>query len=123
MLGIGRLLSIAVSIVDQRMCEAIPSIDHQCVDASKSAGGEFRWITGGSDGKRSGLNLAPGSRSSEMCPKMSWFMMRVVMAMFHAPQSLFPVNLGMSLVEGRVGGHLGGGRGVWTWGGIKLYGA
>lgn len=107
----GRLLSIAMLIVEQRMCEVIPSIDHQCVYSSKSVDGEFRWMMGGSDGARSGSNLAPGSRSSEMWPKTSWLMIRVVTAMFQVPQSLFPVSLGTSLVEGRVGGHLGVRRG------------
>ena len=113
-LGIGRLLSIAASTVEQRMWEVIPSIDHQCEYSSKSAGGEFGWMTGGSDGTRSGSNLAPGSRSSEMCLKTSWFTMRVIMAMFHAPQPLFPVSLGMSLVEGRLGGCQWDGQGAWA---------
>lgn len=120
MLGIGRLLSIAASIVEQRICEAIPSINHQCVYSSKSTGGEFGWMMGGSDGVRSGSNLTPGSRSSEMWLKMSWLMMRAVTAMFQVPQSLFPVSLGTSLVERRVEGHLGVGRGAWAGGGIKL---
>ena len=108
MLGMGRLLRIAVSIVEQRMCEAIPSIDHQCVNSSLSAAEELGWITGGSDGRRSRLYRAPGSRSSEMCPNTSWLTMRLVTAVFQEPQSFFPVSFGRSLVDGRVGGCLGG---------------
>ena len=107
-LGMGRLLRMAVSIVEQRMCEARPSIDHQCVNSSLSTAEEFGWITGGSDERRSRSYRALGSRSSEMWPNMSWLTMRLVMAMFQEPQSFFPVNLGMSLVDGRVGGRLGG---------------
>ena len=104
----GRLLRMAVLIVEQRMCEAIPSIDHQCVNSSLSTAEELGWITGGSDGRRSGSYRALGLRSSEMWPNTSWLMMRLVTAMFQEPQSFFPVNFGMSLVGGRVGGRLGG---------------
>ena len=41
MLGMGRLLRMAVSIVEHRMWDAIPSIDHQCVYSSLSMAGEF----------------------------------------------------------------------------------
>ena len=40
-------------------------------------------------------------------------------AIFQEPQLLFPVNLGMSLVDGRVGGWLGDAYGAWK-GGLKL---
>ena len=104
----GRLLRMAMSIVEQRMCKARPSIDHQCVNSSLSMAEEFGWITGRSNRRRSGSYHTLGSRSSEMWPNMSWLTMRLVTTMFQEPQSFFPVNLGMSLVDGRVSGHLGG---------------
>ena len=62
---------MAVSIVEQRIWEAIPSIDHQWVYLSLSTVGELGWIIGGNEGMRSGSYCALGSRSSEMWPKMS----------------------------------------------------
>jgi len=55
-----------------------------------------------------GSYCAPGARPSEIWPKTCWFVMRVVIAVFQVPQSLFPANFGTSLVEGRVGGLLEG---------------